>query len=499
MGNFNKKYSSKGTNMAGAQGVKLTDAKQEIIGVVVNSMLSGGNFYESNPERMLNIKKLFKQNMNEPLFLLKLMVYTRNEMNLRSVSHVLAVLAVENIKGIQEVKRALQMILVRPDDATEIVALWNHRNTECMIPNALRKAIKHQLENKWDAYRLKKYYGTGAVKVPDLIKLCHPKARDPFHGEMFKQALEGTLPAIETAQTVNAGSTGEDRAENYKAMLKENKLGTMAALKNIKNIVEAKLDTENLDMLGSVLMDPNRVRNSRLLPFRFAQAYMAVHEMMGVDLFVKNAILQMIDAGFSISASNLGFLGVGERVGLLLDESMSMGDYQIGTTDQKAPFFIGKTMIASILTGAERDKAIALLWADSTRTVSIDKSPMQFVIDTKSTGGGTNLAQAIEALIVSNTVLDKIVVFTDMQVNRFSSRVAKYNTVDKMFTEYRNNVNPEAKVIFWNLDGYGGAAPVAFNNGIFEVAGFSDKMLEIIPMLMEDKNALVETVQSVEL
>ena len=479
-------------NKAGFTSYSRDSFKGELASVVLNSMLNGDSYYETEAERLAKIERMITDNPEHAEFMAKAMVYTRNEGNLRSVSHYMGAVLAENVKGTPYLKNAFIKTLIRPDDATEMVALWNNRNVNKMVPNSLRRAVKNRLENKWDSYQLKKYFGNGAVKVSNLVNLVHPKPRDLAQEIMFKQVLEGTLPNIDTVQTVNASSTGEDRASNYAKMLAERKLGYMGALKNIKNILEAGADDATIDALCALLENENACLKSRVLPFRFTQAYEMVNNL-SVDKFKAKKLLKSIEAGFIISARNVPIVEDGESIALMLDESGSMGG---GTAlTGTAPFTVGKTLMAAMLTGLDKDKALGYLWADNAREVSIDGGPMEFIMRTRNQGYGTNLAASMTDLIRTRTVVDKLVILTDMQQNRISSLGKTFND---MVNDYRK-ISPNVKVLFWNLNGYGGGTPMKLNGRVLEVAGFSDKMLSVIPKMWKDKDALIKEIEAVEL
>jgi len=503
MGKFNKSnvgVNSKTDvkNVAGFDSFSRTDKKGEVASVILNSMLNGDSFYETEGDRIKNIESFLSGESEDfNLFFAKAMVYTRNEGNLRSVSHLMGTLLTENVKGSTFLKPALTQTMVRPDDATEMVALWNARNPGKMIPNSLRKAVKLSLENRWDAYQLKKYFGNGSVKVSNLVNIAHPTPKDDAQRTTFKQALEGNLPAIETAQTVNAGTTGEDRAQAYGSMLKERKLGYMAALKNIKNILESGADQDTIDALVSLLENEKLVLKSRLLPFRFTQAY-AIVDTMSMDRIKQKRILKAIEQGFIYSSKNIPIVEDGESVALLLDESGSMGAWgSHEAVDATSPFNIGKTLMASMLCGLDKDKTLGYFWADRAREVSVDGSPMEFIKRNKTQGGGTNLGQAISMLIKTNTFVDKLVVFTDMQQNSIGGWRGDKD-FNSMVNDYRK-INPKVKVLFWNLQGYGGGTPMKLNSGVLEVSGFSDNMLKVIPKMWIDKNALIKEIEAISL
>ena len=156
------------------------------------------------------------------------------------------------------------------------------------------------------------------------------------------------LPNIATAQTVNAGSTGSERASNYKAMLKERKLGYMAALKNIRNILNAGADAETIEMLCSLFENEKACLNSKCLPFRFTDAYREIKDL-NFDRFLIKKLISSVETGFKISARNTGLVEGDERIAILLDESGSMSG---------KPFEVGKTLMAAMLTGLNTNNAI---------------------------------------------------------------------------------------------------------------------------------------------
>jgi len=474
--------------------------KSEIASIVMNSMLNGDSFYESDSARIANIEKLVTSNLNDAEFVAKAMVYTRKEGNLRSVSHLLGTILAENAKGTDFLRPALTKAIVRPDDATEMIALYSNRNIDKMVPNALRRAVKDSLETKWDEYQLKKYAGeSNSVKLKDIVKLTHPnprglvqsgKAKDPF---VFKRVIESTLENIATAQTVNAGSTGTERASNYSNMLKERKLGLMAGLKNIKNIVESGADDVTIAMLCDLLKNERAVLNSKVLPFRFVQAYAETEKLSGDRIKIKK-ILGAIEQGFIISARNVPIVDEGESVAILLDESGSMGGWGQENLTDKTPFMIGKTLMASMLTGLDKDLTVGYLWADRAREVDVNGSPFTFIKNTRTQGGGTDVAGAFNGLINTKTKVDKIVIITDMQHNYLSR-------VDTKISEYRRLVNPNVKVLFWNVQGYGKGTPVRMTGEVMEMTGFSDKMLEVAAKMMKysDKDYLIKEIEAIQL
>lgn len=498
MSKFNgtKKAQPNETNMAG--GVSYTrPIKKEITSVILNSMLNGDSYYETEKTRINRIEDLLKTGVSDDAeFVAKAMVYTRNEGRLRSVSHVMAGFLAENVKGESFLKNAFVKSIVRPDDMTEIVALWNSKHKGSMIPNSLRRAFKQALETKFDEYQFRKYAGLNAtVKLKDVVKLAHPSPKNFEDKTIFKRVIEDELKEIETAQTVNAGKTGEERVDAYVSMIKENKLGYMGAVKNVRTMLESGITEEGIKLWANLITDPKRITKSMLLPFRFVDAWDSVKDLK-IDEFKKRIVKNALERAFGLSAGNTNIAEPGEKVAILLDESGSMGGMGWSTeVDKTKPFYIGKTLASAMKVGMDNDKCLFYTWADTCTLRDVNNmSPFDFIRNLNTRGGGTDVAAPMKLLITTGTFVDKIVIMTDMQMYGLGSLSTYIN-------EYRNKVNPNVKILFWNLQGYGKGSPIDLEKtmDVFEVAGYSDQMLQVIPKLWNDKNFLIKEIEAITL
>lgn len=509
MSKFNK--SSVGTNktpdavnMAGGKSFNRNDFRQDVASVVLTSMLSGESFYETEKERLARIEALINSDESNAEFVAKAMIFARTQCNLRSISHFMGVLLSEKAKGKNFLRRALEKTIVRPDDATEMLSLYNVRNSGKMLPNSMRRAFKDSFELKFDAYQLKKYAAeSSTVKLKDVIKLCRPNPTILVESgktndfDIFKKLIEGTLPKISTAQTINAGSKGVERADNYKELLITRKLGYMAAIKNIKNMLEAGLDKDGFTALCDLLVNERAVLNSKLLPFRFFQAYQEV-EKINIDRIDRNKILACIEKAFLISAKNIPIVEDGERVAILLDESGSMSSRS--QVSNLSYFEIGKILTASMFGGLDKGNVTTWLWSDRAREISIDMSPMRFVMNQGTTGGGTMLSDSILGLMKTKTNVDVMIIISDMQSTQVDSWGRGKKFIDAL-NEYKRDINSKVKVLFWNVAGYAGGMPCKLVNGVLEVSGFSDKILDVAAKMLRysDPMYLVKEIEKVSL
>jgi len=541
MSKFNGTKVSKptGKNMAGGVSYDRT-AKKEIVSVILNSMLTGiDSYYESEEARMSRIEELIKNNVSDNgMFIAKAMIYTRNEGRLRSISHYMACLLTEIVKGQAFLKPALVKTIVRADDMTEMLSLWNRRNKGKMVPNSLRRAFKIALETKFQAYHLKKYAQTSSVvKMKDVVKMAHPSPKNFDDKDIFKRVIEDTLDTIETAETINSSKNGKDRVDAYMTQIKDGKMGYMAAVKNIRTMLENGITERDLKIWANMITDPKKVSKSMMLPFRFIDAWNVVCKLEDSpnednhDYTLKNEIERVfgdtrktansismeeklkivknaLERAFGLSSGNTNIALEGEKVAILLDESGSMGGYHgYGYSDidenKTDPFYIGKVLAASMKMGMKNSDCLFYTWADTcTKREVTNNSPFKFINSLNTKGGGTDVSAPLKKLISEKTYVDKIVILTDLQMySGYGGSGSFENQLKTYVNKYRNDVNPNVKILFWTLCGYGGGTPIDLEktSEIFEVAGYSDKMLEIIPKLWNDKDYLINVIEAIEL
>lgn len=475
-------------NLANGASYAITDSKKEIASVVLASMLNGDKYYESDASRIDRVFNLV-ENLDDKLFAAKAMVYVRHKGNLRSISHILANALVESARGASYLRRAISKAVNRPDDMTEMAALWFSRHSDKMLPNSMRRAFRELLEsNKWDAYQLKKYAGSNkSVKLKDLVLLTHP--RDTR--KLFRALLSDNLIAPKTIESELA--SGKSAAQTFEQMLDDGRLGYMAAIKNIRNALQTGLTNEGLDNWCAMVSDPNRVHKSRMLPFRFVDAWMSIKDL-NIDHFRLAKVKTAINKALIASAQNLEFVHNNEKIALILDESSSMA----------GEFTKGLILAAVLYHALPKDQVVVYFFSSDCRKVEFgSKSPLEIIEDNyRAVSSATYFNTPFELMTKTGTKVNKVVIFTDTQLYSGSMQTYYETGIDN-FTSYVNaykrSTGANPKILFWDLRGYGGSTPLELKNDILLASGFSDKLLSVIPKMWKNQNALVEEIEAVEI
>lgn len=480
-------------NRAGGAAYKVTDAKKEIASVILASMLKGDSYYQSDVSRVAQVFNLV-ENLDDKEFAAKAMIYARHEGKLRSISHLLANAIVENNDGTFSLRNAIRKAIVRPDDMIEMFALWKSRHRK-MIPNAMRRAFADLLgSGKWDAYQLKKYARPGQnVKLRDIILVSHPKDKDGT----LKGVIEGNLKAPQTVE--NMLSAGKKASDTFDVLLRENRLGYMVAVKNIRNALETGISDEALDMWVKLISNRNQVMRSRMLPFRFVDAWESVRALP-VDHFKLQKVKDAFDQALIHSAMNLDFVNDDDNMALILDDSGSM---------RGMPWKNAITLAAVLYHALPRNKVVVYKFSDKIDKVDFGNlSPIDIISSTICNGGGTYFNMPMAELVRTNTKVDKIVMLSDMQLYRgdqghYSYYSARRNipegSFDRYWNEYRSKVNSKVKMLFWDLQGYGSGTPLELKDGILNASGFSDRLLSVIPKMWKDQDALVKEIEAIKI
>jgi len=103
-------------------------------------------------------------------------------------------------------------------------------------------------------------------------------------------------------------------------------------------------------------------------------------------------------------------------------------------------------------------------------------------------GYSTNGYLVIEDLIFKKEVIDKIMIFTDCQMWDSSGNNTQFKDVWKKY----KIIAPEAKMYLFDLAGYGNVPLDIKNDDVYLIAGWSDKIFDILQAIDNGSDALIE-------
>jgi hypothetical protein len=227
---------------------------------VLACLLWESQFYEDGVEIAGRIAELVPKVDAEQVSALA--VEAREQMKLRHAPLLLVREMARHATHRRLVAEMLERVIQRADELTEFVAIY-WKDGRVPLSAQVKKGLAAAFP-KFDEYQLAKYDRDGPIKLRDVLFLSHAKPRDAAQASVWKKLVWGRLATPDTWEV--ALSSGADKGEAWERLLREQKLGALALLRNLRNMREAGVD-ESLVLAGLGAMNIARV-----LPFRFLAA-----------------------------------------------------------------------------------------------------------------------------------------------------------------------------------------------------------------------------------
>jgi len=162
------------------------------------------------------------------------------------------------------IKEGIERTIRRPDEVTEMLALY-WKDGRKPIANAMKQGLAGALQ-KFDAYQLGKWNRKGAVTLKDALHMTHANVdATPEQRVLFQAVRDGTIETPDTWEVELSAS--KDKKASWTRLLTEKRMGYMARLMNLRNMVNAGVDAKLVE--SEILRGAER---SWALPFRFVSA-----------------------------------------------------------------------------------------------------------------------------------------------------------------------------------------------------------------------------------
>lgn len=362
-------------------------AEMQLRRSVLACLLWENQFYEDGVEIASRIAELVPK--VDAAKVAALAVEAREQMKLRHAPLLLVREMARYATHRALVAETLERVVQRADELSEFLAIYwatGRQPLSAQVKKGLAAAFR-----KFDAYALAKYNRDDPVKLRDVLFLAHAKPRDEAQAGVWKQLAEGELASPDTWEV--SLSAGADKRETFERMLRENKLGALAVLRNLRNMAESGVDEK---LVKSALRGLN---TSRVLPFRFIAAARYAPQW---EAELESAMYKSVEAVQKLAGKTV----------LVVDVSGSM------TSPLSARSEMQRTDAAYGLAILLREIAEELsVYSFSDRCVRVPSRrgfALRDAIDSSQPHGSTYLGRALESLRES---YDRLIVITDEQVH----------------------------------------------------------------------------------
>ncbi len=290
-------------------------------------------------------------------------------------------------RGGPGVAEAIAETIRRPDELGELVSLY-WKDGKKPLSKQMKLGLGKAL-GKFDEYALAKYDRDAPVKLRDVLFLAHAKPKDEAQAALFKRLAQRELATPDTWEVSLSG--GADKKETFERLLREGKLGYMALLRNLRNMIQAGCD---LELVRDAIVAQKGAQN--VWPFRYVAAARAAPQLEPV---IDQALCEAIATGPKL---------VGKTV-VLVDVSGSM-DTRLSAKSDLTRLDAAATL-ASVIHGDLR------VFSFSERTVEVPPRRGMAGVDAvirSQIHSGTYLGRAV-GHINEQVRHDRLIVITDEQ------------------------------------------------------------------------------------
>jgi hypothetical protein len=474
------------TNKSGVPAYAMAE-KDKLVTQVLTSLFNEKKYYGDNSKEIIQTVKSILE--HDAKFIANLALFARNEMHLRTISHVLTSELANHPNGKQYARATINKVVERVDDMSEILAYSLDKYSK-PIANSMKKGLVDAFL-RFDEYSLAKYNkDSKEIKLKDILCLTHPRPTTTAQSDMFKRLMEGNLEVPKTWET-ELSAKGNTKAV-WENLITEKKLGYMAMMRNLRNII--KSGASNMNEVYSFLANEERVLKNKQLPFRYYSAY----KVLTNEGLATSKILDTLETALKLSCKNVQPLS-GKTL-IAVDTSGSMSSPVSAKSDMTC-VEIGILMMA--MANYICDDSISVAFDTSLRDITLPTSNgiISNAKSVRNTGGGTDITLPIQHLINKNIKVDRIIMLSDNEINcgwdsgrsggwGRQSQTSCQNLVD----QYRKTINPDVWVHAIDLQGYGTQQFKGKNTNI--IAGWSEKTLEFISMAEKGFGNIVSTVES---
>ncbi len=467
-------------NYAGGQAYKQSP-QMALVSLLLTSFVND-QFYRGSNQTLDELKSHVKS-IKDKEFLAKSAIFAREEFGMRSITHALAGELTSEISGKVWGKSFYEKVVSRVDDMTEILSYYLSNKTDKKnpkFPSSLKKGFAKAFD-KFDQYQLAKYKGDNKdVKLVDVVNLVHPVPTQK-NEKALNLLINGDLKSTKTWESMltKAGQEAQSeeelsqmKSDAWKELLTSRTLGYFALLRNLRNIISQSPDC--VELACDMLTDERLITKSKVLPFRFTTAYEEIKKLESNS--TQRRVIVALDEALNKSIVNVPkFTG---QTLVVIDTSGSMS----GKPSEIASLFgamIVKVNQCDVMTFDNFARYKNYNPVDSVLTI---RDGFKFA------GGGTNFQDIFKQ---ANKRYDRVIILSDMQ------GWIGIHTPVKEFNEYKTRFNCNPHVYSWDLEGL---STLQFpENKVFCLAGFSDKVFDIMKYLEEDKNALIQRINQIQL
>ena len=441
------------------------------------SYLYNDKFYETSEEAEKRYIDLTYQMIEKygPDFVGKASVFSRNELGMRSISALTA--AILNSCQWDSKRYFYANYFHRPDDVGEVfsaVKYLGFKNSHALIRGAA------DYLSTLDEYKISKYQMKNhEYNMHDILNLTHAKS------EVIDKYQKGILNSPDTWEVAISTASPEEKEYEWKRLVEEKKLGYLALIRNLRNIMNCSFATDSWvkEYLYDQLVNEQAIKKSLVFPYQ-------IYTTWRVNVNYSSAILDSaLDEAFKLSVGNMPELSGNSLI--VLDVSGSMDDKfnRKGLLSIKeacavyaAAFYMSNNDIDFIKFGSFAKKF------DKYKKYNNSFKLTYAMQENDNCGYGTSISSVFDII---DKHYDRILLFSDMQV--MDSNYYNQDS-DIMLKEYEKNYG-NTHIYSFDLGNYRSQICNSHKDKITYITALTDIVFKAIQLNEKDEKSLIDVIK----
>jgi 60 kDa SS-A/Ro ribonucleoprotein len=309
------------------------------------------------------------------------------------------------------------------------------------------------------------------------------------------EALKTAKTAEEKIAAINEGRLPHevvtpfaDSDAVWAALVKQ--MPIFAMLKNLATIERHKAAEANRKYIEDLFSNPDVIAKSKILPYRFVEA-----EKHVTSSWMKDALRDGLELSFvnipEIPGKTAVFLDVSGSMGPgyhshepdIMSKAAIFGVALMKKVDD-GKFLLYDTQYADRSSGGWGSRQVARI-----REFPVSKRDSILTQASKIIAeGGTDTGAPFQKILDANERYDQVILITDEQQNAGAPAY-------KVWNEYLDKVNPNAKLFVVDVNSYRNAAFDPKQKNVYYIFGWSDKALDFISLASQGWDNIADYIE----
>lgn len=489
-----------------AGGVAYKSPKRRALAQIAATNCFNGTYYASANDNLEVAKKAALDLKNDPEFIAKTVLYSRNKNHMKDMPAFLCVvLADTDTKLFQRVfpqvitnGKMLRNFCQMARSGAVTGRVFNLSSGTC------RRAIQNWFDSRSPRALFKASIGNNP-SMADILKMARPKPNSPekealfgyFLGkevpfeklpeivqqyETYKNTKEGTVPQVDFRMLDSLGIGDKEWAEiarNAPWMMTRMNLNTFARHNVFKN-------SEVAQIVADRLRNEEEIKKAKQFPYQLMTAYMATQSNSDVPHNVREALQDAME----ISIDNVP--SINGKIFVCVDTSGSMG---MTVTGNYGHSVVRCSDVAGLIASSifRNNPTADILTFDST-AVKVHLNPRDTVITNakklSSAGGGTDCSAGLRTLNKEQAEGDMVIYVSDNESwldKRGFYWQSRGTGMQSEWEKFRKR-NPQSKLVCIDLTPTNNSQ-VKERENVLQVGGFGDEVFNILASFAESGNS----------